>query len=214
MELLAYDTSRIVYLLHVHRLAGQPYIPAAARALVQRYSFAKYPDLDELLKDSFTFSVGSFQDVQISEFSVYNDGVIVSSKCNTRILDDFVEDLFSWVSNEFDIVPIPYYKPEKHFESSLIFHSSVDLPGIVAPNKVASDLIESTLERGAGIPFYPSGTTFESNPEQTTLRRRPIRFFVERRAATRFSDNVFYSQAPLPTNEHISLLSELESIRP
>ena len=50
MELIGFDTSSVVYLTQVYRPAGQPYMPEAAAKLVQRYSFAKFPTLDDLQK--------------------------------------------------------------------------------------------------------------------------------------------------------------------
>jgi hypothetical protein len=55
MELVAIDLSRVIYLTQIVRPAGQLYIPDAAAKLVQRYSFAKFPSMDELTKDAFTF---------------------------------------------------------------------------------------------------------------------------------------------------------------
>jgi hypothetical protein len=77
---------------------------------VQRYSFAKFPTLDDLQKVTYLFGVGKFRDVQISECGIYNDGIIVASRCNTQLLNEFLDDLFGWTAKELGLTPIPQVK--------------------------------------------------------------------------------------------------------
>lgn len=212
MELISFDTTRIIYLTQVHRIAGQPFLPEVAAKLIQRYSFAKYPTMDDLQKDVFGFHLGKFRDVQINELGIYNDGIIVAARCNTKLLDNFIEDLFEWAKEEVGLVTIPQIKSEKHFESALIVQSTVDLAAAVSPNKMQADLISSTLEKQTGIPFYSSGTLFDCDPIEAKMRRKPARFSIERRLGLPFSGNIFYCQAALKSDDHLDLLRALEGL--
>jgi hypothetical protein len=44
-----------------------------------------------------------------------------------------------------------------------------------------------------------------------TVKAGPSNFSIERRADSLFEENKFYSSAPLPTDEHIRMLEELET---
>ena len=93
MELIGHEPSRIFYLTTMNRREGGVFLPDVAHKVIQKYSFAKYPNLDELQKESFAFNFGKFRDFQIDELRVYTDGVIVASKCSTEILSEFLTDL-------------------------------------------------------------------------------------------------------------------------
>ena len=212
MELIAFDTSRIIFLLQVHRRAGQPYVPEVAAKLVQRYSFAKYPTLDDLQKETFFFGMGKFRNVQISELGIYNDGVIVAGRCDTQLLEEFLDDLFDWIANEFEFVPIPQIRTEKHFESTIIVRSKIDLAAIVSPNKAATDLIASRLEQNTNSKYHPTGTLFDCDLDGLRTRRKPVRLSIERRLGLPFAEGMFFCQAPLKTDDHLALLRALEAL--
>jgi hypothetical protein len=48
--------------------------------------------------------------------------------------------------------------------------------------------------------------------EGLKTRRRPNRFTLERRIGLPFSANVFFSQAPLKSGDHLALLEALEAL--
>jgi hypothetical protein len=211
MELTVFETSRVVLLTQVHRPAGQAYLPEVAAKVVQRYSFARHPTLDDLQKDTQIFGMGKFRDVQIAELGVYGDGVVVSGRCNTQLLNDFLDDAFHWLAAEFGIVTIPYLTSEKHFESAIVVHSRVDLGAVITPPKSVADLVSEVMERETGAKYVSSGAMIDCDP--APLRRKPIRFVLERRIGRPFSEGLFYSQAPLKTDDHLALLRDLEALR-
>jgi hypothetical protein len=49
------------------------------------------------------------------------------------------------------------------------------------------------------------------NSEQ--IPRKPLHapFTIQRRAETAFAENKYFSEAPLPTNEHVALLETFEA---
>jgi len=99
MNLIGIESSRIIFLTQVHRPSGELYLPDAVAKIVKRYSFLKSPSPEQALP--YTFAVGKFQNSQIAEFSLYNDGLIVSSASDTDLLDAFLDDLLSWATKEF-----------------------------------------------------------------------------------------------------------------
>lgn len=207
MDLMGIETSRIVLLTQVYRPSGQIYLPDAIAMVVNRYSFVKAPTSDQPFP--YTFSVGKFQNSQITELSIYNDGLIVSSASDTDLLDLFLGDLLSWATKEFGIVE--QQTPEKYYESTLIVKSDADLAAALRPqNNLIRDL--SPALKSAGIELTPklSGFLFDFDQADVKGKRKPSRFTVDRRLGVPFSQNVFYSTAPFRTKDHLRLLGSLE----
>jgi hypothetical protein len=212
MELIAHEISRIVYLTNVVRRGGGAFLPDIAQRVLQKYSFVKFPSVDDLQKDSQTFAMGKFQEFQIDELKVYGDGIIVSGKCNTDILSAFVTDLFGWIKSDFGLEEIAILKPEMHFESSLVVKAERDLTSALSPPKRVTNLIEQTMAGATQAEYQPSAIHFETDSEGLKTRRRPLRFTLERRIGVPFGSNVFYSQAPIKSADHLSLLGALEGL--
>jgi hypothetical protein len=213
MELASIDFSRIIYFTQRVRPAGQVYVPEAVQKLAQRYSFAKLPSVEELTRFPIAFSLGKFKDVQIDEFQIYNDGLIVSAKANTKILDAFISDLLSWSEKEFGLVEDSTAKSEKFIESAIIVKSTKNLTLSLSPRNDVAEILNRTF-RGelAGVgPYHLSGFVLDCDPLQFAGRRKPMRFVLERRVGVPFSDNVFFSHAPLHTGDHLKVLSDLEA---
>jgi hypothetical protein len=214
MELVAIDFSRIIYLTQRVRPAGQLYLPDAVQKVAQRYSFAKFPSVEELARVPITFSLGKFKNVQIEEFQIYNDGIIVAAKANTEVLDAFMSDLFSWSEKEFGLTESLVAKPQKFIESAIIVKSTKNLALGLSPRNDVAEILNRTFQGnfvGVG-PYQLSGFLLDCDPSQFGGRPKPMRFVLDRRVGVPFSENVFYSHAPLPTRDHLKVLSDLERV--
>jgi hypothetical protein len=211
MELVALETSRIIYLTQVVRPEGQVYLPEAAAKLAEHYSFVRPPSIEQLSAPQVTFAIGKFKDVQIDELQIYPDGIIAAGRCNTTILDEFIEDLFAWAKDTFGLITPSTTKPEKFFESVVVVRSTKDLALSISPKKDVARLFNE-LFADSSAPFKISGFTLDSDPAQFLGRRKPLRFTLERRAAVPFAENVFFSHAPLRTDDHLRILSEIEQL--
>jgi hypothetical protein len=212
VELIVPDLSRIVYLTNFGRKDGGVFQPDLVQKVLQNYSFLKFPSVEDLQKESFMFGLGKFQGFQINELNVYNDGIIVSGKCNTNILEAFLAHLLEWVRNDFGLEELTILKPETHFESSLLVKAEKDLTSIVSPPKRVANLIEKAMARVTEAEYQSTAIYFETDSAGLKTRRRPNRFTLERRVGVPFAANVFYSQAPMRSDEHFALLQDLEGL--
>ena len=207
MNLLGIENSKIIFLTQVNRPSGQLYFPDAIAAVVDRYSFVKAPSPDQALP--YVFNTGKFQNSQITEFSIYNDGFIVSSASDSDFLDAFIHDLLPWAIKEFDLVEVG--QTEKYYESTLIVQCTVDLAAFVRPPP-AEDMFRDAL-RSAGIEqaMKSSGFIYDFDPAEIKGKRKPVRFLIDRRLGFQFSQNTFFCQAPFRTKDHLRLLDALEA---
>jgi hypothetical protein len=211
MQLVGIENSRIIYLTQVYRPSGQLYLPDAVARLVERYSFVKPANVDQ--PPPYVFSIGKFQDAQINELSIYNDGLIVSSCSDTNLLDAFVDDLLSWAAAEFGLVQTATAKQEKFLESSLMVKSTADLTEALRPqNNVTSVLKAAMNSTGIKSDFGLSGFMLDFDPGKFVGMQKPFRFVVDRRVGVAFEENVFYSQAPFRTKDHFSVLELMEQM--
>lgn len=218
MELVGIEETRVVYLYQVHRSAGQLYIPEAAAKLIARYSFTKNPSLDDLssTRAFVSFGVGKFADSQIQELRVYNDGIIVEARSNSKIIEAFIDDFVEWHSKEFGLMQTATSKPERYFESSLIVQSKKDISRVVS---IPQQIVEA-LNRAIGKlpyqarPMSVAGFLMDCDVHLPGGRRKQDRFSLDRRQGVPFEENVFFSMSPLPTDDHLALLSLIEDLAP
>jgi hypothetical protein len=197
-------------LLNIFRPQGAPYLPDVAAKFIARYQFAKPPALDDLQKDTVIFQIGKFQDVQIAEFGVYGDGLIANGKCDTQFLEAFLEDVLSWAQAESGMAQILTHRNEISFESNIIVQSESDIAALIAPNAV--QLVTNNLQDKLGVSFQPCGLVFDCDASAIKIRRKPWRFYIERRVGISYSENIFFCQAPLRTADHLDLLQSLEKM--
>jgi hypothetical protein len=212
MDLVGIDSSKVVFFTQVHRPAGQLYAPDAFAKLIERYSFVKYPSPDQVLP--YTFGIGKFQNTQITELSIYNDGITASSASDTDLLDTFIDDLLAWAARELQLIEAPANKPEKYYESSIVVKSTTNLASVAELRSGLSNILQPALEAAKiDAALQLSGLIFDFDlPRVQSLKRKPFRLTIDRRLGVPFSENVFYSQAPFRTKDHVEVLASLEKI--
>jgi hypothetical protein len=212
MKLLAIEISRLTALFSVTRLQGQAYLPMVAAALVERYAFAAPPaSFSDLMADKVEFNHGLFAGSAIDKLEVYNDGMIVSSRSNTDLLDGFLHDLMSWLSSEFGISVVPTRKNDRIHESQLVVSVDESIMKPLSSLNQISRLISSLLQENYGIDnqLHALGYALSVDP-MGNAEIRPSAFRIERRLAAEFSLSQFYSIAPLRTDHHLEILGKIE----
>jgi hypothetical protein len=76
-----------------------------------------------------------------------------------------------------------------------------------------SSVIQRAFKQASAIEaaFQPTGFIFDTDAQTFPGRRKPLQFTIERRLGVRYSDNVFYCRAPLPTKAHLAVLEAIEA---
>jgi hypothetical protein len=73
-----------------------------------------------------------------------------------------------------------------------------------------SDVMEEALSRGLKQPFRVEPTGVIVYVDATQVRITPGKFTIERRAEVPFSENIYFSSAPLGTSLHLELVERFE----
>lgn len=193
---------------------GKIFYPELVQGLVERYKFQKFPkgteDFDEA--KGVVFEDGKFGSKVIYKFTIFNTLLALETRSNTTDSQKLIEDILVWAAKKFDLV----YAPEmiKHFGyiSDLTFYS--DVPILDAACQPLVDLAAKTAAALSDIhkePFiyYPANLAVGHDP---LARKNGIApFTITHRAEARYSENKYFSEAPLPTDTHIALLEDFEA---
>jgi hypothetical protein len=214
MELVGFENTQLTELFLASRPEGQPYLPPAVVALVERYKFSGFPTkLDELTGDRVSFRHGLFSGSAIDVFDIYRDGIVVGSKSPSDLLDAFVKDICAWMGPAIGLHRIETHPVKRNYESHLIVKSQAPLLKTLEAVAEIGDLVGQALKSANGleVKFHPMGFGFI--PDNTLIPgMKPATFRVERKAGMPFETNFYYSSAPLPTQSHLRILERLEKL--
>jgi hypothetical protein len=189
------------------------FYPDLVQALVARYNFQKFPqkleDFDEA--KGVTFAVGRLGSSVIDQLIIYTYGIVVDTRSSTQDSKRLLEEAFEWGSKELGLVYNPSMIKRWQYASQVIFRSDINLTEI---NPTIQTAAQRLTERICAI------TSETLSYELTTLvidydqmaRKHPLgRFSIQRRDNTPFSENKYFSEAPLQTDDHIALLERFET---
>jgi hypothetical protein len=213
MELLNVLRARSIWLFDINDLNphGKRFGPEMLSWLKETYKFTKIPssvdDLDET--KALAFLNGGFQvspeNTIVVELKIYTDGFVADTRSSTKDTDRFIDDVLSSAAKQFDLVYRADIIRNKLYLSELNVRYKGSLqtlnPKMQAFTDKISHLINGKVEL-CGMGFWAE--------QKTSGPFSPFRF--ERKIDAPFSQQRYYSAAPLPTQEHLGLLEELEKV--
>jgi hypothetical protein len=156
------------------------------------------------------FSEGKAKGIVIQKFTIFNSVLTIETRASTDDSKRILEEILEWGANKFGL----NYKAGtiKHFAyvSAVTFHSAAPL---LAPIPAITNLAARTSELLSDIwsePIQYHGVQIMIGHDPLARKYGRAAFYITRRADTRFSENKYYSEAPLPTADHLRLLEEYE----
>lgn len=210
MRLEEIESSQLTALVNVSRPSGQLFFPMAVSAIHERYSFQGLPTAAEILEgEVLHFRHGHF-DGNAFDLSIYNDGVIVKSASNTAFLEQVLEDVLGWAIAELGFVETTVQPKQVFFESSVVISMDLGVRSEIL-TKIAGRLANYQKQYGLrGSNFELAGVAIASD-NTAYVGRKPTGFTIARRANVPFSSGIYYSSAPLKTDDHLDLLQAIEN---
>lgn len=216
MKLLSVNLARSIWLGNVSDFnpRGMSLYSILFPFLMNTYKFRKPPPVGsaDLIK-GVVFGDGEFT-VNNSDHPIginitfYNDGIIAETGASTDLSDAFLEDVFNRFS---EIFKMPHYQEviKKMVYLSQVYVTTNKSLEVINPKlKQISQYLSDNVERG-GMDFQVSGIIVM--PDQLD-KVSPAPFRLERAVTVPFSENRYFSAAPLPTSKHLELLDKLEGI--
>lgn len=222
MQLLNVISARSIWLFSVLDL--NPRGTAIESDLIEwlkaTYRFQKYPsspvDIDPESK-TLTFTSGrvksDYEATQKERYVtvdlvIYNDGLAANTRSSTRDADRFLEEVISSAVRELNLV-YPETIRRKLYLSEMEVRLDRPMSSLNAKLRELAAKISSLRGDPSPVGFEFSGVSFLPDPvEQATIAG----FVLERKTNTAWSENRFYTKAPLHTDAHLRLLEEFEGI--
>lgn len=215
MELLAVRTARLITLFPTEELnpRGRAVIFDVAPALVERYNFLKHPqnfeEFDE--QKGITFEGGRWNDLAIDRITIYTNGILVDTRSSTDDSEKILVDALSWAAESFGFVYKPEMIKQRLYLSELLVRSEVALNALNPKLKVLSEWLSKTVSNILGQPLNYEAVGIGFNFDPFATKHTPTSLRIERLSEATFSENKYYTTAPLPTNEHIKFLEDFEA---
>ncbi len=193
---------------------GRVRISDCVPALVAKYDFQKFPtgpqDFD-LADKGVHFESGKADGFLIDSLVIYNGAIFLDTIASTDDSKRILLDLFEWTRTEFGLSYQPNVIRKWGYISDVVFRC--DFPLLRRCSRPLENLARKTSgfteELFDGLEYGPSQVWIGHDPEK---RKNAIAsLFITYRANTSPSENIFFSEAPLPTHLHLQFLQEFEN---
>jgi hypothetical protein len=183
------------------------------KSLQERYGFVEVPSTIAALDftKGVSFLQGYYKGSIIEKLQVYENGLLCEASADNAVCDEFMGEIIDWAKSEHAI-PIAE-TGVKAFVSQMELIVDVDFVTTFARVNAIGALIASMLQNyGQPVPNYGlSGLKLHYDSMTLPVPRAP-EFSFERRASELYSTNTFFSSAPLRSQDHFFVLSELEKV--
>lgn len=192
---------------------GRIFYPDLVKRLVERYGFQKFPQqLEEFNEEKgIEFLLGKLGKDVIEKLVIYGNGILVDTRSNTDDSRSLIEEALSWAKSELGL----NYRPEMirrfGYVSQVTFHSEVSLNVLHPALQKLSDRLTEIVSgiHGEEVRYQTSSLKIQHDPLK---RRNSIAgLTIDPRVETPYSEKKYFSEAPVPTDMHVSLLEEFEA---
>lgn len=212
MEIIGIELARRVAFLEVPAAdpKGKTSLPDAVGAIRGRYSFVKAPQaLEEMSFDKgIEFSVGRLGAINIDRLTLFGNGIVVDTRSSTEDCSAVVDDLLNFFRESFQAtVTVTRWMTL----SNVIFRSELRLGDLHPILRRIAERVDAATTRDFGQAAATELLGITIGPDLSQMKLQPIAFTVERRVDTPFSAKVYFSTAPLQTEEHIQALADFEA---
>ncbi len=185
------------------------YLPELAKIVGNYFEFVSIPESveDFTSGQGMKFAYGRGQGFVLDSMTLFHDGIQCQAAVGT-------EDLRDTVTRTAELLEgLGFVLPTSDFKWMYISQIEVQLqPGFSAWlgqfDPLATTIKNKLKASGIGVENYEVWGIGLAGEGPNTIK--PGRFLLERREGYPFAQNVFYSEAPLSTHDHIELLQSIE----
>jgi hypothetical protein len=194
-------------------LPGAVYAPDLANEVASRYGFQKFPQKveDYELKKGVEFIGGKLESLFIQKFAIWENIVTVETRTSTDDCKGFLEDVLRWAVTKFGATYTLDKIQRFAYISDVSFYSDAPLLSLnnaltnlqTRTSRALSEIWQESVE------YLPTSVKIGHDPVARHLPIAP--FSIERKGTSRFSENKYFSEAPLPTKLHLEMLEAFEA---
>jgi len=193
---------------------GKVFDPDFAQELVKRYKFQKFPKTVEDFDESkgVVFEEGKIGNKVIQKLTLFHTVLVLDTRSSTDDSKQLLEEMLLWGAAKFGLNYNPGGIKRFAYVSDLTFYSDVPILGAACQpllNLVAKTSDALTEVWQEPIVYHPANLSIGHDP---LARKNGIASFtITHRAESKWSENKYFSEAPLPTDMHIAFLEEFEA---
>jgi hypothetical protein len=221
LNIVNFESARVTWLFPLEEFlppAGANN-PSVISQIAARYKFGIVPTIttqESMAKSGLPFGMGHFEAngayFTVSDFVIYNDGIVAVAE-KTDWAEAFLEDVTNWVKQSFGFRDVTS-GVRRLYGSTIVVDFEVPLSRLIAGYEIISKLI---TERTITIlpeskPMQFSRLDFEVDKTVIAGQLTVPKFILERRAAVSFTQERYFSAAPMHTKDHLALLEQIERV--
>lgn len=215
MKLSAIALSRVLGFVELVDLSpkGTVFFPDLITGLVEAFRFQKFPRTFEEMDENkgISFWEGTWSGVSVSQLTIYNNAILLDTRAGTNESKRILLEGLQWAAEKFGLSYHQGMIRRWRYISDLTVTSEVSL---LVTNPALTNLCDAMGEHiseiiGEPYAFSPVRSTFDFDRHPRTVAMAA--FDIQRRADTPFSENKYFSEAPLPTDVHFQLLERYEA---
>jgi hypothetical protein len=179
--------------------------------IVQKFEFLKYPSKPEEFdaENGIRFESGKSEGFVIDSLVLYSGAIAVDTLASTETSKQLCLAMLDWANSDLGISFNVRMIRRWAYISHVVFRSEISL--IAEQSLAVKELARKTsavTQEIFSIEYEPSQIWVGHDPmaRSTTIAS----LMIQHRGGTLYKDNVFFSEAPLPTDLHIQFLQEFE----
>ena len=222
MKLIGNELGRVIVLASVEEwrpVRGIP-IASAVTAIQSRYQFLTSPNLAELTvsqteSEGYKFAEGMLhfddQEVVIREFAIFRDGFSVTTH-DTAYAEAFLEDFLAWGRQALEMRPFAL-TPLRIFRSQLVVQFERPLSRAFRQLEEIATVIQEAFRAHTSYSDPVNVTRLDLGMDHTQLSGvlKPTPLVLERRVNRPYTEEVYFSDASLPSRVHVQVLEQIEA---
>lgn len=188
------------------------YAPEFVEEVAKEFKFQKVPQtLEEFdVRKGMEFHNGRLGKAIIGKFVIWPNILVIEGRSHTTECKETLGEIMRWATDKFKLT----YSPEmvKHYAyvSDVSFYSDSALLSVSPAMSYIAASCSAALSEiwQEPVEYKPLSLKVGHDPVLRQVTIAP--FTIERLGAARFSENKYFSEAPLPTDMHVGILEQFE----
>jgi hypothetical protein len=188
------------------------YFPELVGEIVKHFSFQKSPQTleDYDISKGVEFLEGKAGRRTIQKLVLWDNTLVLETTSSTKDSKEILEEILLWGVERFGLNYEPGLIGRFAYVSDVTFYSDTPLLNVSPAVSFLANSCTAALSEiwQEPVDYRPISLKVGHDP---VLRQYGIApFSIERRGSARFSENKYFSEAPLPTDVHLQILEQFE----
>jgi hypothetical protein len=188
------------------------YAPEFVEEVANQFGFQKVPKtLEEFdVTKGMEFHNGRLGKAIIGKFVIWPNILIIEGRSSTTECKEMLGEILQWATDKFKLTYSPEMIKRYAYVSDVSFYSDSALLSVSPAMSYIADSCSAALSEiwQEPVEYRPISLKVGHDP---VLRQAGIApFTIERLGTARFSENKYFSEAPLPTDMHVQILEQFE----